>query len=509
MKETVTQFSEPPADSLPEVAGYAVKPLVARSHRSTLCPACEQYFAADAQFCPFDGTALEGSERAPRNDPLLGVVIDQRYEVERVLGEGGMGTVYEVKHVALGRSFALKALRADLASEAELGARFLQEARAAARINHPNVVQITDFGTLPSGQTYFVMELLTGTSLRELIRREGAIQVPFALELIRQIATALGAAHAAGIIHRDLKPDNIQIIRAAGEQPVIKVLDFGLAQVAGSSRLTKKGIVFGTPHYMSPEQAAGDDLDQRVDIYALGVVMYEMFTGRVPFEADSFMGVLTKHMYMQPVPPSQVLASSTLGELETVALCCLEKDPAKRFPTMAALVEALDQIRDAWSANGSPRASAPEAGARFSLSQRQLPVDFEPVTQGFEVVQPARRWPTWVSVALAVSLLMVTTAVWLWRSRGGPEPLADTQVLPLVASPRKLALPSASAAKSANSAVPQQDAAASQEVAPEGQERVLSGSRVPPTRPEVEKSPKRPTKKARFGAGELVDPWAR
>ncbi len=498
MKETGTQFSQPPASS----------PVVARLHQSTLCPACQQYFAPDAQFCPFDGTALEASERAPHNDPLLGVVIDQRYQVEGVLGEGGMGTVYEVKHVALGRSFALKVLRADLASEGELGARFLQEARAAARINHPNVVQITDFGTLPSGQTYFVMELLSGTSLRELLRREGAIQVTFALELIRQVALALGAAHGAGIIHRDLKPDNIQIIGANSDQPVIKVLDFGLAKVAGASRLTKKGIVFGTPHYMSPEQAAGDELDQRVDIYALGIVMYEMFTGRVPFEADSFMGVLTKHMYMQPVPPSQILESTTLGELEAVTLRCLEKDPAKRFPTMAALVEEIDQIRDTWSANGLPKVVAGAAGARLSLSQRQLPPVFEPITQGFEVEQPARRWPTWASIALGVSLLVLATGVWLWRGRGGPKPLTDTQGLPQLALP-KPALPSTSAPTSTNSSAPQLDNTEPEAVDPEGRKPSQSGSRVAPTHPESAKSPKRLTKKARFGAGELVDPWAR
>lgn len=474
---------------------------------SKLCPLCRQHFAVDGKFCPFDGTALEPSSEAPRIDELKGSVIDQRYRVERLLGEGGMGTVYEVLHVSLGRRFALKALRRDLAFEAELCARFLQEARAAAHIAHANVVQITDFGTLPSGQAYFVMELLQGTSLRDLIRALGPIPPTQALDIIRQVAEALGAAHAAGIIHRDLKPDNIHVAPLPQDRWAVKVLDFGLAKVAGASKLTKKGIVFGTPHYMSPEQAAGDPLDHRVDIYSLGVVLYEMFAGRVPFEADSFMGVLTKHMYMQPIPPSQVLGSSTLGELEAVVLRCLEKDPEKRFADMGALLAELERIREVWASTGSrPVASVPPASpASWRTPKSTRTPVLEAVTQAL-TVEPAKKARTRASVVAIVLGLLALLGLWGWFGRSGssvevPQPSAG--------KPIPSGVPAGKAAPEVVGTVltppPPPPVTKGQEAAPAASS---SGSRARPTSPES-KGGKPFHKKAPFGAGELVDPWAR
>ncbi|HMJ16156.1 MAG TPA: protein kinase [Polyangiaceae bacterium] len=311
------------------------------------CPLCHHHFSgADARFCPFDGETLRPSNTwNPSADPLLGSVIDKRYEVIEVLGEGGMGTVYRVRHAALGRQFALKALRRDLAVDSELSARFIQEAKAAAAVVHAGVVQITDFGTLPSGQPYFVMELLQGQPLSWLLHSGGPLPAARAVRVLLMVAEALAAAHEAGVIHRDLKPDNIQVAEAPGERDLVKVLDFGLAKVAGASRLTRAGMVFGTPHYMSPEQAAGEQVDQRSDIYSLGIVMYEMFTGRVPFEADSYMGVLTKHMYVEPMRPSELVSDNkSLGALEDILLRCLEKKPAQRFASMAELIAALTSV---------------------------------------------------------------------------------------------------------------------------------------------------------------------
>src|SRR5438046_476732 len=168
------------------------------------------------------------------------------------------------------------------------------------------------------------MELLEGTPLSRLIRKGGPLPAALAVRILLQTASALAAAHAAGVIHRDLKPDNIHLAK----NNTVKILDFGVAKMAGAGRLTRTGMVFGTPHYMSPEQASGADVDHRADIYAFGIVMYEMFTGKVPFEADSYMGVLTKHMFMDPDPPSQVNeAARELGALEDVTLRCLEKRP--------------------------------------------------------------------------------------------------------------------------------------------------------------------------------------
>jgi len=321
------------------------------------CPDCAARFSRDAVFCPFDGARLEAGAFDPLGDPLIGTVVDGRYEVLETLGEGGMGRVYRVRHASLGRDFALKALRADLAGDADLAARFVREAKAAASLRHPNVVQISDFGQLPHGAQYFVMELLSGHTLGEIIKAGGPVPAGKAVRIARQVAAGLGAAHAAGIVHRDMKPDNVFLVGASAVEPVdvgrsnamlgervdVRIVDFGAAKVAGSGKVTRAGVVFGTPHYMSPEQASGGLVDHRADVYALGIIMYEMFTGRVPFEADTYMGVLTQHMFVQPIPPSQINAAAReLGALEEVTLRCLEKKPEARYGSMEELSAAID-----------------------------------------------------------------------------------------------------------------------------------------------------------------------
>ena len=311
---------------------------------ASICPRCAQHFSPDGRFCPFDGEPLQAApDWDPNADPLLGTTVDNRYEIESVIGEGGMGVVYRTRHRALGKRFALKALRRDLASDPEIAVRFMQEARTAASVSHPGLVEITDFGRLASGQPFFVMELLEGLSLATLIRKGGPIPAARGVEIVRQIADALGAAHERSIVHRDLKPDNIHVSPSAQGRDVVTIVDFGLAKVIGASRLTRAGMVFGTPHYMSPEQAMGEPTDHRADVYALGVVMYEMFTGRVPFEADSYMGVLTKHMYMAPTPPSRLVGIDQLGVLEDITLRCLEKKPEHRYGSLRELSHDLEQ----------------------------------------------------------------------------------------------------------------------------------------------------------------------
>ncbi|MEZ4374626.1 MAG: serine/threonine-protein kinase [Polyangiaceae bacterium] len=349
--------------------------------------------------------------------------MDGRYEVLGVLGEGGMGTVYRVRHTTLGRAFALKVLRKDLAGDRELAARFIQEAKAAASVSHPSVVQITDFGALDGEQPYFVMEMLEGQSLGWLIQHGGAIPAARAVRILRQVAEALGAAHAAGIVHRDLKPDNIHVGSAAGSgSDVVKVLDFGLAKVAGASRLTRQGMVFGTPHYMSPEQASGGSVDHRADIYALGVVMYEMFTGRVPFEADSYMGVLTKHMYVAPTPPSEIIAAAReLGALEDMTLRCLQKKPLQRFQSMADFIEELDRVAQV-SDDGSVSLRPSEADAR--PLENLLADELEPpspeemrIAQGRSSESYSR---TSIAIAVVGALALLAAVVWLF-TRGWGE----------------------------------------------------------------------------------------
>jgi len=318
------------------------------------CPECAQHYSADSMFCPFDGSALEEmtwvAPTDPTVDPVLGTLIDGRYRVERVLGEGGTGTVYEVLHESLHRRFAMKVLRRDVARDPALASRFIQEARATASLKHPHIVSITDFGRLPDKTPYFVMERLVGKTLAEVCHIGGQLPMERAVRVVMQVADALSAAHEAGIVHRDLKPENIFLVgRIDGDGrggDDVRVVDFGAAKIAGASRITKTGIVFGTPHYMSPEQASGQPVDHRADIYALGVIMYELFTGRLPFQADTLMGVLTKHMFVEPPPFSETPipdASRLLGALEAVTMRTMAKKPENRFQTMAALGAELER----------------------------------------------------------------------------------------------------------------------------------------------------------------------
>jgi len=294
---------------------------------------------------PVDPDAPPGGIDTPAPpDPLLGTVIDDRYRVESVIGEGGMGIVYLASHVILNKRLALKVLRRDLANDGEVVQRFIQEAQSASAIGHENIVDISDFGRLDNGAVYFVMELLEGESLGQIIEQGAMTPDAETLDLVRQLANALDAAHERGIVHRDLKPDNVFVVPRGSGGKTVKVLDFGIAKVAGSTgKLTRTGMVFGTPHYMSPEQAAGQSVDQRTDVYALGVILYEMFTGRVPFDADTFMGILSKHMFEAPARPSAALddAIGHLGPIEDVILRAMAKKPEDRYPSMKELVADL------------------------------------------------------------------------------------------------------------------------------------------------------------------------
>jgi serine/threonine-protein kinase len=448
------------------------------------------------------------------SDPLLGCILDRRYDVLEVLGQGGMGTVYRVRHTMLGRHFALKVLRRELANDAELPKRFIREAKAAAAIAHPNVVQISDFGTLPSGQPFFVMELLEGCSLSELIWRAGPLPPGRAIRLLRQAADGLAAAHAVGVVHRDLKPDNIHVSEAARRE-VVKVLDFGLAKVAGASRLTRHGIVYGTPHYMSPEQAAGEPVDERSDVYSLGVVLYETLTGHVPFEADTYMGVLTKHLYVQPVPPSQLLPdSAALGGLEEVALRCLEKKPSKRYGSMVELLAALDRVTELTSSGQvsvrpalqSPASAAPTQpiGAALELE----PATLEPETRSTK--------PRWIGVmagVLAAAALVVAVVI----SRRAPEADATHSARPAVekgpavaAGIQRASVPLQAA--SAPGAVVGSSAAAERllSAVDAGNDRIAHERQGAARRPSSPKPlPTVKTRRSPPSGGEIVDPWAK
>jgi len=279
-------------------------------------------------------------------DSYLNAVIAERYRILHKIGEGGMGTVYLAEHIIIEKRVALKILSEDFARKADLVQRFIQEAKAASRIGHENIVDITDFGETPSGSVFIAMEFLEGSDLANVIRKQGAVPFERARYIVSQICRALAAAHAKGIIHRDIKPENVYLIEREGRGDFVKILDFGIAKVNslddGAARLTRTGMIFGTPEYMSPEQARGDRPDHRVDIYAVGCILYELLTGDVPFHADTFMGVLTKHMFEQPQPPSVRAPDRHIPpEVEAVVLRAISKDRDQRFQTMKEFALAL------------------------------------------------------------------------------------------------------------------------------------------------------------------------
>jgi serine/threonine protein kinase len=298
---------------------------------------------------------------------IAGTLLLDRYRLIKKLGEGGMGAVYLAEHVTIKKRCAIKVLNPEYAHKTDLVERFLQEARAASMIAHENVVEITDFGAAPNGSVFFVMEMLVGEDLADTIKREAPMPWSRVAPMALQICRALGAAHAKGVIHRDMKPENCFRIERSGNPDFIKVLDFGIAKVTSedpnetAGRLTSTGMIFGTPTYMSPEQAQGQRVDHRSDIYALGVILYELLTGKVPFSADNFMGILTKHMFDQPVAPSEVAPQAGISpEVEALVLKALQKDRGFRFQSMQELAQAILDV----GTGAEPVTVVPETRAR-------------------------------------------------------------------------------------------------------------------------------------------------
>ncbi len=295
-------------------------------------------------------------------DPYLGTTIDGRYVVDSLLGEGGMGVVYAGRHRTLDKRVAIKVLKRELADDRDMLERFFNEARAASSIGSPHIVDVADFGMLPDGAAFFVMEYLDGVSLGGLMDQLKLVPTPRLVKIARQMALGLAAAHAAGIVHRDLKPDNVMLVRRGSDNDFVKILDFGIAKVThAATRLTRTGSVFGTPHYMSPEQAAGLSVDSRGDIYALGIILYEMACGKVPFDSDNYMGILTQHMYKAAPPPRTLVVppNAVSPGLEAIILKCLTKKPEGRYATAEELIADLDLL-----AAGSTPAAVPELMAR-------------------------------------------------------------------------------------------------------------------------------------------------
>jgi eukaryotic-like serine/threonine-protein kinase len=299
---------------------------------------------------------LRAAPMNDQNDPMIGTLAAGRYRVMKLLGEGGMGQVYLAEHVAIEKRVALKVLRAEYATKGEIVTRFQQEAISASRIKHPNVLDVFDFGQLDNGCFYLAMEFLEGNDLADEITRRKVLDAATGIRVSMQICRALAAAHANGVVHRDMKPENVFLQRTADGEEIVKIVDFGIAQLRSKDdsivetkrRLTRTGMIFGTPEYMAPEQASGKHADMRADIYAVGIMMYEMFTGAVPFTGETFLGVLSKHLNETPPPMNVVFPELGISpSLQAVIMRALEKDPAVRYQTMLEFAQAIAGSVDA------------------------------------------------------------------------------------------------------------------------------------------------------------------
>ncbi|HLV21819.1 MAG TPA: serine/threonine-protein kinase [Polyangiaceae bacterium] len=276
-------------------------------------------------------------------DPLVGTTIDGRYQIIKVLGQGGMGVVYTAKHAMLGKRLAIKVLKSDVSKDQEIIARFRQEAQSASAIGSQHIIDISDFGALPDGSTYFVMEYLDGVELTKAIEEQRPMPASRVVHIAKQLCDALGAAHERGIVHRDMKPENVFLI-GDPTAPFVKLLDFGISkQQNGTAALTRTGMIIGTPAYMAPEQARGAHVDHRVDVYAVGAILYRALTGRCPFEAEDPPAVLTAVLTAEPVRP-RTLVPAIPDSVELLIQRAMMKDRDERFSDIRELEEALAEL---------------------------------------------------------------------------------------------------------------------------------------------------------------------
>ncbi len=368
------------------------------------------------------------------------MLLGEKYRVVAPIGAGAMGMVYVVEHIRLHRRFAAKLLGPNLARHPDAVARFETEARAASGLDHENIVSVLDYGVSDAGFPFIIMELLRGETLQERMDR-GAFSVNEAVGIVIQVCQALAAAHAAGIVHRDVKPDNIFLARRPGGQPLVKMLDFGIAKARDSSprdaRITRQGQLLGSPEYMSPEAARGDDVDARADIYAVGILLYELLCGVVPFRHGDYHRLLQMQALQPPAPPSE-LAPHLPAEVERLVLRALEKDPGRRQPSikklqlelMAALPEVAQRVlhdpppgaRGTRHAGARPESDAHGIGA--GLAEGTVAVAQGPRPEGARTLAVRRRAGPDLLVALWTgAAILAATAVILLVMKRSAAPL--------------------------------------------------------------------------------------
>lgn len=437
------------------------------------CPKCGNEYPDTTTLCPADGTGLEKS-----GDSLLGKTLADKYRIDERLNEGGMGTVYRGTHVLMDKTVAIKVLRPSLAADEKIVARFSREARAASRISHPHALSVTDFGEAENGVVFLVMEFLNGQTLKNVIRQDGPMSLARVVEIIRQVGAALDAAHEQGVVHRDLKSENIMLLGANGPD-YAKVLDFGIAKIKEHDGdydpgLTAPDLVIGTPQYMSPEQCSqAPDIDSRSDIYSLGVIIYEMLVGHVPFTGPSPTAIMMKHL-QEPVPSVLVERSDLSGAVGRVISRAMAKNPDDRYQNVSELVDDLT-IAAGIEAGVTPPVPASSAANRIVVPTRtsilsendegedevtvvRQRLDTTPGTgaQALPALPPPSGINPWKILIPSLAGLLVVFAVVYVFTRGSQQPTNTNLTEPtLVADPNSQAVePSPPPTGSAEQGIP-------------------------------------------------------
>lgn len=424
------------------------------------CPRCGKEYENANTLCPSDGTVLEKLE-----DPLIGQTLADKYRIEELIAEGGMGAVYRGIHVLMDKTVAIKVLHPALAADDKIVARFSREARAASRLSHPHALSVTDFGEAENGVVFLVMEYLKGQTLKEVIHSEGQMSLPRVIEIVRQICGALEAAHAEGVVHRDLKSDNIMLLDIGGGDWA-KVLDFGIAKitekVGQDPALTAPNLIIGTPQYMSPEQCSqAAEIDSRSDIYSFGVILYEMLVGHVPFTGESPTAIMMKHL--QEPPPSVLEERNDLpAAVGRVVTRAMAKRPEDRYQTVNELSEDLtaaaeepviatatstspdsadrktNRIVVPTGSNEAPRDTANEDHDESTVvrprAEPLVAMESEIISTG--VGEPSESFNPWRIVIPSVAALLVLFAVVFALTRNSSsEPAANDNSQPLTIDP--------------------------------------------------------------------------
>lgn len=402
------------------------------ARKVSMCPGCGKTAPEGSRFCPFCGAKLPEMVRQEK-DALVGKRIADRYVVKELLGSGAMGSIYKAEHHGLHKDVVVKVLHPHLTGDISHIKRFHREAKAASRLSHPNCITVIDYGQTSDGHLFIVMEYVPGKDLCRVLFEEGKLEPLRVAEISLQALDALAEAHAQGVIHRDLKPENIMLERLRTGREHVKVLDFGIAKMRDLDGVdpspgfkTKTGMVFGTPEYMSPEQIRGDELDGRTDLYSLGVVMYHMLTGDIPFTGESVLEVATRQLTEPPKPILEVRPDCP-KELAGFVDRMLEKDRDKRFASAQeareALAEVLEELHGrkrqemADFAKTTVRIEGPppqmlssDVGHDDGEEPRSAAGTDPPAAPEPHALAAASRWPAWVVVLVGVLVAGVCVA---------------------------------------------------------------------------------------------------